>query len=59
VQNIGKNSLQGDAEFAVKVLKVMGCEVLQTETTTTVTGPAVLKPIPTIDMETMTDAFMV
>lgn len=36
----------------------MGCEVSQTESTTTVTGPKVLTPLETIDMETMTDAFM-
>ena len=48
----------GDAEFAVKVLRPMGCTVLQTDTTTTVTGPKQLLPLPHIDMETMTDAFM-
>ncbi|KAL2916141.1 3-dehydroquinate dehydratase (3-dehydroquinase) [Polyrhizophydium stewartii] len=58
VTNIGSNSLQGDAEFAIKVLREMGCDVHQTESTTTVQGPAVLKPIPSIDMEPMTDAFM-
>ena len=36
----------------------MGCTVDQTPTTTTVTGPKTLLPIPSIDMETMTDAFM-
>lgn len=36
----------------------MGCIVEQTDTTTTVTGPYILKPLPTIDMESMTDAFM-
>jgi pentafunctional AROM polypeptide len=35
----------------------MGCTVIQTETTTTVTGPYTLQPL-TIDMESMTDAFM-
>ncbi|KAJ3324463.1 3-dehydroquinate dehydratase (3-dehydroquinase) [Boothiomyces sp. JEL0866] len=58
VTNIGSNSLQGDAEFAVKVLEKMGCTVSQTESTTTVTGPKSLVPIPQIDMESMTDAFM-
>ncbi|KAJ3096788.1 3-dehydroquinate dehydratase (3-dehydroquinase) [Phlyctochytrium planicorne] len=58
VTNIGSKSLQGDAEFAIKVLKTMGCDVVQTEKETTVQGPAVLKPIPDIDMETMTDAFL-
>ncbi|KAI9332501.1 EPSP synthase-domain-containing protein [Obelidium mucronatum] len=58
VTNIGSNSLQGDAEFAVKVLRPMGCIVEQTETQTTVQGPKRLKPIPSIDMETMTDAFL-
>lgn len=38
----------------------MGCTVNQTESSTTVTGPpkGTLKPIPSIDMETMTDAFL-
>jgi pentafunctional AROM polypeptide len=36
----------------------MGCKVSQTDTTTTVTGTKKLKPIPHIDMESMTDAFM-
>ena len=36
----------------------MGCTVTQTETTTTVTGPKTLLPLPSIDMESMTDAFM-
>ncbi|ORY53293.1 3-phosphoshikimate 1-carboxyvinyltransferase [Rhizoclosmatium globosum] len=58
VTNIGSNSLQGDAEFAVKVLRPMGCIVEQTATQTTVQGPKRLKPLPSIDMETMTDAFL-
>ena len=60
VPNIGYESLQGDAQFAVKVLKQMGCTVNQTESSTTVTGPpkGTLKPIQCIDMETMTDAFL-
>ncbi|KAF9424149.1 3-dehydroquinate dehydratase (3-dehydroquinase) [Podila epigama] len=60
VPNIGSSSLQGDAGFAVNVLRPMGCTVVQTETSTTVTGPAIgtLKPLPHIDMETMTDAFL-
>ncbi|RIA91003.1 Shikimate dehydrogenase [Glomus cerebriforme] len=58
--NIGASSLQGDAAFAVKVLKPMGCTVTQTETSTTVKGPPIgsLRPLPNIDMETMTDAFL-
>ncbi|VVT49376.1 uncharacterized protein SAPINGB_P002240 [Magnusiomyces paraingens] len=60
VPNIGSSSLQGDARFAVDVLRPMGCEVIQTATSTTVTGPPVntLKSIPMIDMEPMTDAFL-
>ncbi|KAI8899320.1 EPSP synthase-domain-containing protein [Globomyces pollinis-pini] len=58
VTNIGSSSMQGDADFAVKVLRPMGCEVTQTATTTTVKGPTKLAPIELIDMETMTDAFM-
>ncbi|KAK9709814.1 3-dehydroquinate dehydratase (3-dehydroquinase), partial [Basidiobolus ranarum] len=58
--NIGSNSLQGDAGFAVNVLRPMGCNVSQTDSTTTVQGPPIgsLKPLPSIDMETMTDAFL-
>ncbi|KAJ2960514.1 hypothetical protein NQZ79_g4120 [Umbelopsis isabellina] len=60
VSNIGTASLQGDATFAVNILRPMGCTVNQTESSTTVTGPPVgqLRPIPTVDMETMTDAFL-
>lgn len=60
VTSIGSKSLQGDATFAVNVLRPMGCKVEQTETSTTVTGPPIgqLKPLPSIDMETMTDAFL-
>lgn len=60
VPNIGSASLQGDARFAVDVLRPMGCKVEQTESSTTVTGPAKgsLKPIEEVDMEPMTDAFL-
>ncbi|KAK0635107.1 Shikimate dehydrogenase [Bombardia bombarda] len=60
IPNIGSASLQGDARFAVEVLRPMGCTVVQTESSTTVTGPAVgtLKAIPHVDMEPMTDAFL-
>ncbi|KAI7903655.1 EPSP synthase-domain-containing protein [Cokeromyces recurvatus] len=60
VTSIGSKSLQGDATFAVNVLRPMGCTVVQTETSTTVIGPPIgqLRPIPEIDMETMTDAFL-
>ena len=60
VPNIGSGSMQGDAQFAMKILKPMGCVVKQTESSTTVTGPArgSLQPINEIDMETMTDAFL-
>ena len=60
VQNIGSASLQGDARFAMDVLKPMGCEVVQTETETTVTGPPVgtLRALGVVDMEPMTDAFL-
>jgi pentafunctional AROM polypeptide len=59
VPNIGSKSLQGDARFAVEVLKPMGCTVVQTDYSTTVTGPAPghLKAIE-VDMEPMTDAFL-
>lgn len=60
VPNIGSASLQGDARFAVDVLRPMGCTVEQTESSTTVTGPKIggLKPLPHVDMEPMTDAFL-
>lgn len=60
VPNIGSSSLQGDARFAVDVLKPMGCTVEQTATSTTVTGPprGTLKPLSHVDMEPMTDAFL-
>lgn len=60
VTSIGSDSLQGDATFAINVLRPMGCTVIQTETSTTVTGPPIgqLRPLPAIDMETMTDAFL-
>lgn len=60
VPNIGSSSLQGDARFAVDVLRPMGCTVEQTESSTTVTGPSKgkLKPLKEVDMEPMTDAFL-
>jgi pentafunctional AROM polypeptide len=60
IPNIGSASLQGDARFATDVLRPMGCEVIQTPSTTTVKGPprGKLHPIPQIDMEPMTDAFL-
>ena len=60
VPNIGSESLQGDAQFAVQILKPMGCIVNQTSTSTTVIGPppGSLKPVDQVDMTTMTDAFL-
>ncbi|KAF8880512.1 Shikimate dehydrogenase [Infundibulicybe gibba] len=60
IQNIGSSSLQGDARFAIEVLKPMGCQVIQTATETTVQGPpkGQLKAIEEVDMEVMTDAFL-
>jgi pentafunctional AROM polypeptide len=60
VPNIGSDSLQGDARFAIEVLEPMGCKVEQTKTSTTVTGPprGELKAVKEIDMEPMTDAFL-
>ncbi|KAJ5725488.1 uncharacterized protein N7483_006845 [Penicillium malachiteum] len=60
VPNIGSKSLQGDARFAVDVLKPMGCVVEQTDNSTTVTGPSTgtLRPLKNVDMEPMTDAFL-
>ncbi|KAI9674110.1 MAG: 3-dehydroquinate dehydratase (3-dehydroquinase) [Caeruleum heppii] len=59
VPNIGSASLQGDARFAVDVLRPMGCKVVQTESSTTVIGPSSgLTALPEVDMEPMTDAFL-
>ena len=60
VSNIGTSSLQGDARFATEVLRPMGCIVEQTAYSTTVKGPprGKLEPLPTINMQTMTDAFL-
>ncbi|EKM53058.1 uncharacterized protein PHACADRAFT_210784 [Phanerochaete carnosa HHB-10118-sp] len=60
IANIGSASLQGDARFAKEVLEPMGCEVVQTETETTVRGPPMgkLRPLGLVDMEPMTDAFL-
>lgn len=60
IPNIGSKSLQGDARFAIEVLRPMGCSVVQTDKSTTVTGPppGQLKAIEEVDMEPMTDAFL-
>jgi pentafunctional AROM polypeptide len=60
IPNIGSKSLQGDARFAIEVLRPMGCNVVQADYSTTVTGPAPGKliAIPEVDMEPMTDAFL-
>ncbi|CAM1509241.1 Fc.00g029800.m01.CDS01 [Cosmosporella sp. VM-42] len=60
IPNIGAKSLQGDARFAVDVLRPMGCTVEQTDYSTTVTGPpgGGLKALAHVDMEPMTDAFL-
>lgn len=60
IPNIGSKSLQGDARFAVEVLRPMGCTVVQTDNSTTVTGPAPghLQSLDEVDMEPMTDAFL-
>lgn len=60
IPNIGSSSLQGDARFAIEVLRPMGCVVEQTATSTTVRGPTIggLKAISQVDMEPMTDAFL-
>ncbi|WFD01279.1 hypothetical protein MYAM1_004041 [Malassezia yamatoensis] len=60
IASIGSQSLQGDAQFATKVLRPMGCQVQQTVSSTTVQGPPIgqLKQLGRIDMESMTDAFI-
>eukprot|EP00668_Euglena_longa_P033180 GGOE01042710.1.p1 GENE.GGOE01042710.1~~GGOE01042710.1.p1 ORF type:complete len:1501 (+),score=423.57 GGOE01042710.1:568-4503(+) len=59
VQNVGSDSMQGDARFCW-LLEKMGCSVEQTATSTTVQGPVStdnLRPVE-IDMGDLTDAFM-
>lgn len=60
VNNMGSESLQGDARFAIDILQRMGCEVTQTPTTTTVQGPGIgeLRALGEVNMEPMTDAFL-
>jgi len=61
LETIGSRSLQGDAQFAKKVLEPMGCQVIQTERETKVIGPSAvsgLRQLGEIDMEEMTDAFL-
>ena len=60
IPNIGSKSLQGDARFAIEVLQPMGCNVVQTDYSTTVIGPPAgqLKALEEVDMEPMTDAFL-
>ncbi|KHN97845.1 pentafunctional AROM polypeptide [Metarhizium album ARSEF 1941] len=60
IPNIGSASLQGDARFAIDILRPMGCSVQQDEHSTTVTGPVTgqLRPLSHVDMEPMTDAFL-
>lgn len=60
IPNIGSSSLQGDARFAKEILEPMGCIVAQTSCTTTVQGPrrGALQAIKTVDMESLTDAFL-
>ncbi|PLW27304.1 hypothetical protein PCANC_26112 [Puccinia coronata f. sp. avenae] len=61
LETIGSRSLQGDAQFAKRVLEPMGCQVIQTERETKVIGPNSvrdLRQIGEIDMEEMTDAFL-
>lgn len=59
IPNIGSSSLQGDAKFAIDVLKAMGADVTQTETSTTIlAGKRELTALQEVDMEPMTDAFL-
>ncbi|KAJ6558678.1 Shikimate dehydrogenase [Mycena sp. CBHHK59/15] len=50
IQNIGSDSLQGDARFAKEVLEGMGCTVVQTANER--------RALEEVDMEVMTDAFL-
>ena len=53
VERLGRNSIQGDMDF-IAVLTQMGCTVSQTDSTTTVTGPATLRGID-VDMNAISD----
>lgn len=57
VENVGSQSLQGDAQFYT-LLERMGCTVQQTAMSTTVTGIKQLKALEEVDMDSMTDCFM-
>ncbi|EKM49444.1 uncharacterized protein PHACADRAFT_201702 [Phanerochaete carnosa HHB-10118-sp] len=55
ITNVGSAFLQCDARSTKEMFEPMGCEVVQTETETTVRGPPIsrLKPLGFIDVEPM------
>eukprot|EP00397_Hematodinium_sp_SG-2012_P001043 GEMP01001044.1.p1 GENE.GEMP01001044.1~~GEMP01001044.1.p1 ORF type:complete len:1477 (+),score=332.95 GEMP01001044.1:603-4433(+) len=58
VEGLHKTSLQGDAQFAWKVLEPMGCVVEDTPAGVRVRGPDKLKPLGEVDMSDVTDTFL-
>lgn len=57
LQNIQKNSLQGDIKF-LQYLKKMGCKISENKLGTIVSGPEKLKSLGTIDMNETPDLVM-
>ena len=57
LNGIGTNSVQGDAKFC-ELLRKMGCDVTTTATQTTVRKAKGRLTAVSVDMESMTDAFM-
>jgi 3-phosphoshikimate 1-carboxyvinyltransferase len=58
VPGLGTRSAQGDLRFATEVLAAMGCRVEADEPATTVTGPAVLRGLPEVNMRDISDTMM-
>lgn len=57
LQNIHKNSLQGDIKF-LEYLKKMGCKITENKSGTIIQGPKHLKSLGTIDMNETPDLVM-
>ncbi len=57
LQNIRKNSLQGDIKF-LEYLRKMGCKISENKTGTIIQGPKNLKSLGTIDMNETPDLVM-
>lgn len=57
ISNLTKHSKQADLAF-LDLLKKMGCKTTKTEESISCTGPKQLKPLGTIDLNTLPDAAM-